>query len=708
MKKNHYYSILLISVLLLNIQSLMGQNILEWNLRTPVASTGTEATFKATLNSNKIDSVILTRGAGAPAGGGCGYGFVGNFGINADKAAAITNNAYYEFKVQAKDGYSLYLKTIKTNIRIQTYAAKTYQWMYSLDGVNFNDIGSPVTPNVSEVDNNNGVQQPDINLSSIAAIQELNSLKRVTFRLYAWGGSTPGTTNPSWVNFGLGKTTTTIPSLAIEGMLVDNASTLAWNFFGSDGKATSFYSTSKHYNLELSNITRGTGSPGVNGNSSGFTAAQTVSATAEEAETNQAYFEFNVKPKSGKTASLTNINANIRTQTYSGKTYQWKYCLNGAIFVNIGSPVTVAPEEVNVNNGVNQALIDLSGIADLQNIPSTTTVTFRLYAWGGSTPATDATDKTYVNFGFGKSTATIPSLIINGTVSGENPTINDIVTAWEFSSIGNSTSPNPSPVTGSFNATTLNANLSSGVLSRGSGLNSAVGLTYSYAGGSMLSTTKEEAVINNEYFQIILSPKSKCQLSTTGLKFKYRRTSSGHKSYCWKYSTDGINFTEFANGSFTSTDSNGEFQQPVDLSIITGLQNIESNVTFRIYLWGATSSAGANAMGRNSATDVSNSIIFYGKTVNNDTPTGTEINKSENKIWISSDPSSIILNVNQAVSEQAVVRISDISGRDMFSKKINLASGLSKITLPVSLVNGIYILSLTSENKTTRNLKFIR
>jgi hypothetical protein len=76
---------------------------------------------------------------------------------------------------------------------------------------------------------------------------------------------------------------------------------------------------------------------------------------------------------------------------------------------------------------------------------------------GGSTPSVDATDKTYVNFGFGKSTITTPSLIINGTVSGESPTVNEIITAWEFSTIGNASSLNPSPVTGSFNATTLNA-----------------------------------------------------------------------------------------------------------------------------------------------------------------------------------------------------------------------------------------------------------
>jgi methionine-rich copper-binding protein CopC len=88
--------------------------------------------------------------------------------------------------------------------------------------------------------------------------------------------------------------------------------------------------------------------------------------------------------------------------------------------------------------------------------------------------------------------------------------------------------------------------------------------------------------------------------------------------------------------------------------------------------------------------------------------TGIVLDKSENAIWVNSEPSSITLHVKRTVSEQTIVRISDISGREMFSKKIDMDSGFSKISLPVSLVNGIYILSLTSENGTTRNLKFIR
>ncbi len=89
-----------------------------------------------------------------------------------DKTAAITNNAYFEFKVQAKDSCLMYLDKLRAIIRMQTYSAKTYQWMYSIDGLNFIDIGSPITPDVTEISVNDGLMQPEINLSDIAALQD--------------------------------------------------------------------------------------------------------------------------------------------------------------------------------------------------------------------------------------------------------------------------------------------------------------------------------------------------------------------------------------------------------------------------------------------------------------------------------------------------------------------------------------------------------
>jgi hypothetical protein len=709
MKKNNYPFLVLVFAFILIGQHLFSQNILEWNLRTPTASTAKEATFKATLNNSRLDSVTLTRGAGAPANGGCSYGFVGALTVSADKAAAIANNAYYECRIQAKDSFVVYLKSIKANIRIQTYAAKTYQWMYSLDGgQTFTDIGLPVTPGAGEIDQNNGVMQATIDLSGINALQELNALKRVTLRLYGWGGTTPGgsDSNPTYVNFGFGKSTTTVPSLAIEGAVVRYTNDiLAWNFYGSDGLSTNYYSTSKNYNVEISNLTRGVGAPGTNGNSNGFSAAMTVSVSDADAVANNTYYEFSLKPKSGATASLSVISANLRAQTYSARTYQWKYSINGGSFINIGSPVTVAAEEINVNNGVLQSPVDLTGIPDLQNVSSSATVTFRLYAWGGSTPAVDASDKTYVNFGFGKSTASVPSLTVGGTVTGDASVPYNIISAWEFSTIGNSTSANPSPVTGGFNATTIDNKLASAFISRGSGI-AVSSLYYSYAATSTaLSATKDAAIANNEYFQIDVAPGSQAVYTVTGLKFKFRRYAVGPVSYCWQYSTDGLNFTEIANGVFTSVDTNGDVMQPLELSSVAGLQSKTSGLVLRLYLWGATNNTSVFALGRYGAGVATNSVILYGKT-ETAVPTAADIQRYGKSMWVDSFNGAVAVNVIQESTQNAVVTISDITGHVIYSGRHSIFTGQNRLVLPVTLSKGIYVLSLTTTS-ISQNIKFI-
>jgi len=706
MKKNNSLFAVLTIMLSVFCQQAFSQNILEWNFYSP-ASAGTETTFNATLNNAGLETSILTRGSGAPSGGGCKYGFVGALTVSADKAAAIANNAYYEFKIQPKDGYYLTPTAIKANIRIQTYAAKTYQWMYSLDGGNtFNEIGSPVTPAVSEIDVNNGVMQPNIDLTGIVGLKNLNAFSRVIFRLYAWGGTTPGGTdlNPTYINFGFGKSTSGIPSIAIEGAVVNHISNAyVWNFYGANGIGDNYYCTSKNYNLELSNITRGTGAPGTNGNGNGFSANLTVSSTLEEAETNQTYFEFILKPNSGASASLSGINSNIRTQTYSAKIYQWKYSVNGGAFIAIGSPVTVDPTEVNVNNGVEQALIDLSGITDLQNIPSTSIITFRLYAWGGSTPAVDATDKTSVNFGFGKSTTTTPSLTINGTVLGDVPQTSSIISAWEFSTVGDSSTANPSPINGSFNATTKDANIQSSVISRGAGLvvNS---LYYSYAATSPVSSSKQYAIDNNLYFQTVLTPSNNIKLSLSGLKYKFRRYAVGPTNYFWRYSTDGINFTELFNGVFTSVDTNGDIMPLLDLSAITELQDIQSPITLRLYVWGVTTTSSVFSVGRYAAGDTSNSLTIYGNTESVITTSLENINK--NDIWIDGEQGSTYLNINHEILGSAHVKVVDLSGRTLFNKILKNDMGFNKVLLPNNLTSGIYLLSF-AENEKVQNMKFI-
>ncbi|QNK62417.1 gliding motility-associated C-terminal domain-containing protein [Pedobacter sp. PAMC26386] len=106
------------------------------------------------------------------------------------------------------------------------------------------------------------------------------------------------------------------------------------------------------------------------------------------AVTNPDYFQFTLSAASGKKLSLSTIDATYHgTQTYcaapGGALNQFAYSLNGEPFTLIGTPTVVTKTDGTPKSVF--PTIDLSTIAALQNIPSTTIVTFRYYASGQTT-----------------------------------------------------------------------------------------------------------------------------------------------------------------------------------------------------------------------------------------------------------------------------------------------------------------------------------
>ena len=92
---------------------------------------------------------------------------------------------------------------------------------------------------------------------------------------------------------------------------------------------------------------------------------------------------FTVKANDLFTLSLTQISAyNVRRSSSGPTTGQWAYSLNGVDFVNIGSAITWG--SVTSGTGNAQVAITLSDITALQNVPATTTVTFRVTLTGSS------------------------------------------------------------------------------------------------------------------------------------------------------------------------------------------------------------------------------------------------------------------------------------------------------------------------------------
>jgi autotransporter-associated beta strand protein len=138
----------------------------------------------------------------------------------------------------------------------------------------------------------------------------------------------------------------------------------------------------------------------------------TAGATITDAVTANEYYQFSVNPKTSFKASLTTLNIKLRRSSTAPSKFQWRYSLdNFTTSVNIGTEFT---NTSTTTTGNAQTPIDLSAIADLQNVTNATTITFRLYCWGGTSSTASVS--------IGKS-LTAPnnfSLALGGTVTSLN------------------------------------------------------------------------------------------------------------------------------------------------------------------------------------------------------------------------------------------------------------------------------------------------
>ena len=191
-------------------------SLLGWQFGSP-ASAGYEAIYPSTTTATGLTASTLSRGAGIPGDPTIGLtrGFTAdNFTpINSVKSDAIANGNYYQFTVTPATGYSASLSTLDARIRRTSAAANSYRWMYSLDGTNFTAISSADVTFMSTFD---GTDQPQIDLSSITALQQIPAGTTVTFRIYAWGNTTLTGT------FAIGRynvSGTTINSLEVQGKI---------------------------------------------------------------------------------------------------------------------------------------------------------------------------------------------------------------------------------------------------------------------------------------------------------------------------------------------------------------------------------------------------------------------------------------------------------------------------------------------------------
>ncbi len=127
----------------------------------------------------------LTRGPGAPASGGVNSFRTLGFQNNGISTSA---NDYFQVTLQPLPGYRLALATIDARLNgTSTFFASpgvTSQFAYSLDGVSFTLIGSPVQTT--------SLTLPQIDLSGITDLQNIYNGTTVTLRYYASGQTATG------------------------------------------------------------------------------------------------------------------------------------------------------------------------------------------------------------------------------------------------------------------------------------------------------------------------------------------------------------------------------------------------------------------------------------------------------------------------------------------------------------------------------------
>ncbi len=173
----------MIIVLSLMSQLTSGQ-IAAWDFTGP----GNNSVFAATtFDAHLVSGTFkdITRGAGAPLSTGANSFRTTGFG---NDGIAVTNTDYFQITLSPVAGYEISLSTIDANFNGTDgfYASPgvTSQFAYSLDGTTFILIGSPIQ--------STSLTMQQIDLSEIAALQDVMPGTTITIRYYASGQTTTG------------------------------------------------------------------------------------------------------------------------------------------------------------------------------------------------------------------------------------------------------------------------------------------------------------------------------------------------------------------------------------------------------------------------------------------------------------------------------------------------------------------------------------
>ncbi|WP_332026052.1 beta strand repeat-containing protein [Kaistella sp.] len=145
-----------------------------------------------------------------------------------------------------------------------------------------------------------------------------------------------------------------------------------------------FAATTLNANLSSVGLTRGAGMGTVNtaaGSAWGGTMNTANVSTASAAITANQFFTFSVTANTGYEVSLSTFDLFYRRSSTGPSTGGLQYAINGGAFQNIA---TLSFASTN-SSGAAITQVNLSGITALQNVPSNSTINFRILLYGNGT-----------------------------------------------------------------------------------------------------------------------------------------------------------------------------------------------------------------------------------------------------------------------------------------------------------------------------------
>ncbi len=263
--------------------------------------------------------------------------------------------------------------------------------------------------------------------------------------------------------------------------------------------------------------------------------------------------------------------------------------------VQTGTPTTLTAGNVTDSGGT---VIDVSFYLESNGIPGLQTDS-DTYLGSGTQNGNDwslalATDGvaagTYTLYAVATDDAGNMSAVATTTLTVTDTTYSGVLLGWDVNGLRNFGPQG-------FAATQTAPGISNSLgLTRGSGVATSESAAANAWGGSNWAATSTAGLSGNEFVTFGLTVAAGDSASLLSIDLYYRRSSSGPSSGYWQYELNGGAWTtigDFPN-QFASTSSSGAAMNELDLSGISGLQNLPSGtvVVFRLVPYAAPSSGG--------------------------------------------------------------------------------------------------------------------